>query len=203
MSCQKRFLVERNLEPPIDWEPPAKIPRLPARGAAGGLRAYAAAAAAGVNPANLAGYQVAASKAAVAAAAGAYAYHPLLPKSALLNTLGYSVLPAASAGAGKTVSGAGKAAQQSAAASMRLAAELHVVASGGGGGQRSGTPPQVKGQAAYRQAVAVAAAAAQSSLYLSPSYTVPNNQIYQVTHRIYPSADLIQVSITNCLCSCD
>lgn len=27
MSCQKRFVAERNLEPPADWEPPAKIPR--------------------------------------------------------------------------------------------------------------------------------------------------------------------------------
>lgn len=27
ISCQKRFLPERNLEPPLDWEPPAKIPR--------------------------------------------------------------------------------------------------------------------------------------------------------------------------------
>ncbi|XP_059477879.1 MOG interacting and ectopic P-granules protein 1 isoform X2 [Neocloeon triangulifer] len=29
ISCQKRFRPEKNLEPPLDWEPPAKIPRVP------------------------------------------------------------------------------------------------------------------------------------------------------------------------------
>lgn len=29
MACTKKFKPERNLEPPIDWEPPAKIPRAP------------------------------------------------------------------------------------------------------------------------------------------------------------------------------
>jgi hypothetical protein len=29
ISCAKRFRPEKNLEPPLDWEPPAKIPRVP------------------------------------------------------------------------------------------------------------------------------------------------------------------------------
>ena len=29
ISCLKRFRIEDNLSPPLDWEPPAKIPRLP------------------------------------------------------------------------------------------------------------------------------------------------------------------------------
>ena len=80
MSCQKRFIPDRNLEPPVDWEPPAKIPRMPAPR---GMRAFPA----GI--ANNLGYQLAGSKGL------AVPYHPLLPKSALLNTLGYSVLPSA------------------------------------------------------------------------------------------------------------
>ncbi|XP_057664232.1 neurofilament heavy polypeptide-like isoform X1 [Diorhabda carinulata] len=29
VTCMKKFKAERNLEPPVDWEPPAKIPRVP------------------------------------------------------------------------------------------------------------------------------------------------------------------------------
>ncbi|XP_074028267.1 zinc finger protein MEP-1 isoform X2 [Leptinotarsa decemlineata] len=29
VTCTKKFKPERNLEPPVDWEPPAKIPRVP------------------------------------------------------------------------------------------------------------------------------------------------------------------------------
>ncbi|XP_049819859.1 MOG interacting and ectopic P-granules protein 1 isoform X3 [Aethina tumida] len=29
VACTKKFKPERNLEPPVDWEPPAKIPRVP------------------------------------------------------------------------------------------------------------------------------------------------------------------------------
>ncbi|CAG9856072.1 unnamed protein product [Phyllotreta striolata] len=29
VTCMRKFKPERNLEPPIDWEPPAKIPRVP------------------------------------------------------------------------------------------------------------------------------------------------------------------------------
>ncbi|CAH0547216.1 unnamed protein product [Brassicogethes aeneus] len=29
VACAKKFKPERNLDPPIDWEPPAKIPRVP------------------------------------------------------------------------------------------------------------------------------------------------------------------------------
>ena len=29
VTCARKFRPERNLEPPIDWEPPAKIPRVP------------------------------------------------------------------------------------------------------------------------------------------------------------------------------
>lgn len=29
VTCMKKFKPERNLEPPVDWEPPAKIPRVP------------------------------------------------------------------------------------------------------------------------------------------------------------------------------
>lgn len=86
MSCQKRFVAERNLEPPLDWEPPAKIPRMPTRG----LRAFPP----GINTAaSLHGYSLASTK------GHGLPYHPLLPKSALLNTLGYnSVLPSATTG---------------------------------------------------------------------------------------------------------
>ena len=80
MSCQKRFIADRNLEPPMDWEPPAKIPRM---AALRGMRGFPA------GMVNTMGYQLAASKGL------AVPYHPLLPKSALLNTLGYSVLPSA------------------------------------------------------------------------------------------------------------
>lgn len=87
MSCQKRFIAGRNLEPPLDWEPPAKIPRMPTRGP----RAFPS----GMNaPSGLHGYPFASTKGL------GLPYHPLLPKSALLNTPGYnSVLP--STGAGK------------------------------------------------------------------------------------------------------
>ena len=87
MSCQKRFVADRNLEPPLDWEPPAKIPRMPTRG----LRAFPG----GMNAAaaSLHGYSLASTKGL------GLPYHPLLPKSALINTLGYnSVLPSATTG---------------------------------------------------------------------------------------------------------
>lgn len=29
VACMRKFKPERNLEPPVDWEPPAKIPRMP------------------------------------------------------------------------------------------------------------------------------------------------------------------------------
>lgn len=29
VACMRKFKPERNLEPPVDWEPPAKIPRVP------------------------------------------------------------------------------------------------------------------------------------------------------------------------------
>ncbi|KAG5887467.1 hypothetical protein JTB14_017322 [Gonioctena quinquepunctata] len=29
VTCMRKFKPERNLEPPVDWEPPAKIPRVP------------------------------------------------------------------------------------------------------------------------------------------------------------------------------
>ncbi|XP_044750665.1 MOG interacting and ectopic P-granules protein 1 isoform X2 [Coccinella septempunctata] len=29
MACSRKYKPERNLEPPLDWEPPAKIPRVP------------------------------------------------------------------------------------------------------------------------------------------------------------------------------
>lgn len=29
VTCTRKFKPERNLDPPIDWEPPAKIPRVP------------------------------------------------------------------------------------------------------------------------------------------------------------------------------
>jgi hypothetical protein len=32
MSCQKRFIADRNLEPSLDWEPPTKISRVPTEG---------------------------------------------------------------------------------------------------------------------------------------------------------------------------
>lgn len=41
INCAKKFKPERNLEPPIDWEPPAKIPRVP-RVKQQGLQATAA-----------------------------------------------------------------------------------------------------------------------------------------------------------------
>lgn len=82
ISCQKRFVAERNLEPPLDWEPPAKIPRMPSRG----LRGFSG----GINAAGgLHGY----SLAAATAKGLSLPYHPLMPKSALLNNMGYSVLP--------------------------------------------------------------------------------------------------------------
>ena len=88
ISCQKRFIAERNLEPPLDWEPPAKIPRMPTRGP---KNSYPG----GLNAANsLHGYALATAK-----GLAAVPYHPLLPKSALMNTLGYSGLP--STGTGK------------------------------------------------------------------------------------------------------
>ena len=102
LSCQKRYVPERNQEPPLDWEPPAKIPRIPPRnvrnfhasstGAAG--LAAAIGAAGGISASSLASYQMAASAKGNATFA-LPSFHPLLPKSALLNSLGYSVLPTA------------------------------------------------------------------------------------------------------------
>lgn len=94
-------------EPPIDWEPPAKAPRgaaarAPVTGVQGGRQSYGSQSAASVGASSLAGYQMAAAggggqgaKSGNAAFAMP-AYHPLLPKSTLLNSLGYSVLPTAS-----------------------------------------------------------------------------------------------------------
>ncbi|EFX81422.1 hypothetical protein DAPPUDRAFT_196289 [Daphnia pulex] len=129
MSCQKRFVADRNLEPPLDWEPPAKIPRMPTRY----MRAYTPGMNAGTG---LHGYSLTSTKGLN------LPYHPLLPKSALMNSLGYNTL-----------------------AGLRLPAELHVVS---GASQRvSGTPsgstPQPKGRD-YRQQ-----ASNQSSSYLNPS----------------------------------
>lgn len=92
MSCQKRFVADRNLEPPLDWEPPAKIPRMPTRG----LRAFPPGSM-NTATASLHGYSLASTKGL------GLPYHPLLPKSALINTLGYnSVLPSTTTG--KTMS---------------------------------------------------------------------------------------------------
>lgn len=77
MSCQKRFVADRNLEPPLDWEPPAKIPRMPTRY----MRAYTPGMNAGTG---LHGYSLTSTKGLN------LPYHPLLPKSALMNSLGYN-----------------------------------------------------------------------------------------------------------------
>jgi len=109
--------------------------------------------------------------------------------AALTAQLAYlSNLTSLQAKGGKVSSAAAAAAAQT-LASLRLPADLHVVA---GQTARSGTPPtQGKASAAaaaYRQAQqqqqqstasSSQQAAAAASLYLS-SYNVPNNQIYQV-----------------------
>ncbi|XP_011501373.1 PREDICTED: LOW QUALITY PROTEIN: uncharacterized protein LOC105365017 [Ceratosolen solmsi marchali] len=59
LACTKKFRPERNLEPSMDWEPPAKIPRLN-------------------RPRNMGGPQLSAN--ALAMAMGAKGPQPLLPK---------------------------------------------------------------------------------------------------------------------------
>ena len=197
LSCQKRFVADRNLEPPIDWEPPAKIPRIlppphphPASAAAAaaagrGLRAFTS----GMNPAASAAYALATAK-----GLSALPYHPLLPKSALIHqqSMGYNNSSSSSANSsflGKTGgSGGGK----TGLGGLRLPAELHVV-SGSGQTQRgnslsgSMSVSAAKGrdfhhQHHHRQQ---SGANPSPSSYLNPSssYNVPNNQIYQVFHN--------------------
>ncbi|KAL1117324.1 hypothetical protein AAG570_004650 [Ranatra chinensis] len=56
LSCAKKYKPERNQEPPLDWEPPAKIPRMRGAGGSGGrlgagsLAGMAAAAGTGLYP---------------------------------------------------------------------------------------------------------------------------------------------------------
>lgn len=180
LSCQKRFVADRNLEPPLDWEPPAKIPRMPARG----MRTFAP----GMNNAvGLHGYSLASTKGL------SLPYHPLLPKSALVNTLGYnSGIPSAGTGQNHylgnmppVVQGKGNktgSPSQSALAGLRLPAELHVVS--GVAPRVAGTPSGSASQAKVRDGRQQVSN--QSSPYLNPSsYGVPNNQIYQAIAKSF------------------
>lgn len=211
ISCQKRFIAERNLEPPLDWEPPAKIPRMPTPR---GPRNYPG----GLNAANnLHGYSLAAAK-----GLASVPYHPLLPKSALMNTLGYSGLTSTGTGMflqyfyfynfifssqwlaifimkrtnyfppimvklilkGKV--NKGPPSSQANMSGLRIPNELHVVQGathrGSAGGASTGQgASSQQTKATYRQQ----SSSNQSSLYLNPSsYAVPNNQIYQVHLKI-------------------
>lgn len=105
VACAKKFRPEINLNPPIDWEPPAKIPRIkPKHGLVGTATAYQAMtaqqqknlalanqrvqAANNINPININNLSVAAQTAAMRARGGRPQQMPTAASASVLKTAG-------------------------------------------------------------------------------------------------------------------